>query len=172
MLRNHTEYFGQLSAAFVILSEFELDTAKSLRIVFDGWKDIEAFDARDEPIDNLKRIFIFDGNRFNDFVSTHREIFQSISSAALSIIGVSATDYQLDYLNLQTAKLVMSLSATKRVTKDDTIRRIKTVPEYYQLITQNLELITQVVGLAWEYGKEHDQFLNSLTESDQLNVKR
>jgi len=172
MEREHANYFGQLSTAFVILSEFELETSKSLKIVFDGWQSVESFDAGDEPIANLKRVFILKENEFNAFFNEHRDIFLSVSFAALSIIGVTDKEYDLDYLNLQTAKFVLSLSATKRITKDDVIRRLKTAPEYHEIISQNLDLISQTVVLAWEYGKEHDQFLNSLTDLNQLNIKR
>ncbi|HQU82576.1 MAG TPA: hypothetical protein PKY59_05615 [Pyrinomonadaceae bacterium] len=172
MLRDHTNYFGQLSTAFIILSEFELEVSKSLKVVFDGWQSVESFDAGDEPIANLKRVFILQGNDFNDFFNEHRDVFQNVSTAALTIIGVTDKEYDLDYLNLQTSKFVLALSATKRVTKDDVIRRVKTAPEYHEIIAQNLELISQTVMLAWEYGKEHDQFLNSLTDLNQLNIKR
>lgn len=161
MERDHRNYFGQAAQPFVIVSEFEL-TTQFLRIVFDGFASIEDFDRGAQCLPNLKRQFIIAGDELEAVKRDHHEIFDSIKNAVLVIAGAPA-DYDLTHLNLLIAKWVLVIQATRK-TKDDTILRTKTDPEYHQIIAENLPLVAQVLTVAWQYGKENDEWLNSLSE--------
>lgn len=169
MEREHQNYFGQTATPFVIVSEFEL-TEKLLRIVFDGYASTARFDAGDEPLPNLRREFLIDGERLEEMIRNCHELFDSIKERTLQIAQVPA-DYELKHLHLLIAKWILVINAT-RSTKDDGVVRTKTAPEYHSIIADNLELVAQVLTVAWQYGKDNDPWLAQLTEISDFKFSR
>lgn len=158
--RDYRNYFGQTSNPFVLVSEFEL-TPLLLRIAFDGFSSTEEFDAGGEPLANLRREFFIDGTALNELKRNHSDVFQSIQANCLKIANAPG-NYEFTYLNLLTIRWVLIINAASE-RRDDTIVRTKTAPEYHSIIAENLELIAQVLTVAWEYGKTKDAWLRSLS---------
>ncbi|MBS1793346.1 MAG: hypothetical protein JSS81_05800 [Acidobacteria bacterium] len=157
--RDYRNYFGQTANPFVLVSEFEL-TPLFLRIAFDGFASIETFDAGAEPLSNLRREFRIDGDEFSDLKRNHSDVFDSIRNNCLKIAN-APENYEFTYLNLLTVRWVLIINATSE-RRDDLIVRTKTAPEYHLIIAENLQLIAQVLTIAWEYGKTKDEWLRSL----------
>lgn len=165
--RDYRNYFGQTAQPFVIVSQFEL-AENFLRIVFDGFSSIEQFNAGDDSLPNLRREFFIDGQNLAELKRNHFEIFDSIKMRVLEIANVPA-DYELIYLNLLIDKWVLVINASRK-TRDDSIVRTKTAPEYHDIIANNLELVSQVLTIAWQYGKINDEWLNQLTEISEVRI--
>lgn len=158
--RDFNNYFGQTANPFIILSQFEL-SKDSLRLAFDGFASTNAFDSGDEPLPNLRRDFFIQGDKFRDFRIANGEVFESIKTKCLEIAEVS-DNYNLIYMNLLIHKAVLVINV-ERSKKDDNIVRTKTSPEYHQIIENNSELVSQVLDIAWSYGKKNDLWLKSLS---------
>ena len=168
-VREYQNYFGQTATPFVIVSEFEL-TKTYLRIVFDGFGSIDRFESGDEPILNLRREFFVEGIQLENLRRNYSEVFEDIKTRTLEI-AQAPLDYELMRLQLFIIKWVLVIQAT-RSSKDDDILRTKTAPEYHGIIANNLELVGQVLHIAWQYGKENDLWLNQLTEISELKLTK
>lgn len=167
-MRDYKNYFGQTSEPFIVVSQFEL-SKDLLRIVFDGYSSTDSFDANDEPLSNLRRVFQIEGDRLRDIRIENGEIFESIKTNSLEIAQVPG-DYEFVFLNFAISKAVMVIHAARK-SKDDSIVRTKTAPEYHEIVANNIELVSQVLSLAWTFGKEHDVWLRSLSPLSENSSK-
>ncbi len=157
-IRDYQNYFGQTGNPFVLVSEFELRT-NQIRIAFDTFASTDSFDNGDEPLPRLRREFALVDSQFSEFEENHREILQAIRNQVLKIDGLSE-EYTLLSFQIFITKFVIVINAEK---PDDNSLRTKTAPEYHRIIENNRELVQNALAIAWEYGKNNDPFLASLS---------
>jgi hypothetical protein len=157
MERNHKQYFGNTGNLFVVVSEFSL-TTNNLKIGFDTFASTESFDIGNEPLLHLRREFVIKETEFANLKTENKDFFKDITEQVLDIIKVGS-EFSLDYFQILTTKWVIVVNA-KSATRE--INQTITAPEYHSIIADNTSLVLSAINMAWEYGKQKDDYLASL----------
>ena len=154
-IRFHENYFGMQAATFTCPNEFEL-TERLLRFSFDSWTSIDSFERGDSPVTRLKKEFFIN----DDFEQTKADnpFFADLLDVALKICKVGGRGYTVKRLFLSAVGKFLTVDAESKDGGDQP-RANKYLNDYDQIISENLEIIGQIVGFMIVYGKTHDDFL-------------
>lgn len=164
--RNHENYFGRITTAFVTLGEFEL-TESDLTVIFHGWANIESFENGEAPQEFLKKSFSITDAEFQAFKNEYRDAFTNLENALLAIINLE-TPWNIEHFKINTSNRALTIIADKN--QFAVRRRVESLSgaEYDATIVNYSSIVQTILGLAWTYAVEKDAWLASLTQLQEL----